>query len=401
MIDEINIKDFPRNAFVELPNDYRDMLFQLIFLESKTSGNVRLLLKNNGLKDNIFRWRKGKDRNLPQFVNLESLLFLFNKARVSRMNIEENIYVIKLKIKNSSKKVAKSEELISLMKNLRHIFNGSYKMAEIFNINPRTINHYITNKKIKKLPFGFVSRIVEFSEKKVLCFDFTIEELQNKIISYQAHHGKFIKPEFNGERKLPIKVTPEFESIIYHLMGDGHVKAIGSGEYTQLNPEGRNNFLNKLYNIFGYFDVTEKSFDDGRVIIPKIIIEIICKYYNLTCNSFNWNTSRLPSNISNELDFKIASLSAFIVDEGYVSDRGIEIYSSNSVLLSQIRNLAIDLGLNCSDLKTKKPNGSTKESYRFRIRKESSKEFLKMVFTLKKNYPNCGLAQKENLLLIR
>ena len=106
----------------------------------------------------------------------------------------------------------------------------------------------------------------------------------------------------------------------------------------------------------------------------------------------------MPFNISNDVEFKIAGLTAFIVDEGYVSDRGIEIYSSNSVLLSQIRNLAVDLGLSCSDLKNKKANGNTKESFRFRIRKESSKEFFKMVLNLKEKYPYCGLAQKETIL---
>ena len=69
-------------------------------------------------------------------------------------------------------------------------------------------------------------------------------------------------------------------------------------------------------------------------------------------------------------------------------------------MLVQIRNLAIDLKLNCSDLKSKKASGKTKESFRFRIRKKSSKEFLKMVSTLKEKYPYCGLAQKESLLFI-
>jgi len=352
-------------------------------------------LKVKGLKENIFRWRRGQDRNMPQFINLESLLFMIGKAQSSRISIQKNLDIIKLKVNNSTKRIQKTEELISLIKNIRYILNGSNKMAKDFNINPRTLNKYIGDKKIKNLPIDFVIKSVEFVENKILCFNFTIEELQDKIVSYQAYHGKAIKPEFQDERKLPIKVTPDFESIIYHLMGDGHVRAIGSGEYTQLSVIGRTNFLNKLYSNFGYFEVTEKSFNDGRVIIPKIVIDIICKYYNLHYSSFNWDTSKLPLNISNNADFKIAGLSAFIVDEGYVSDRGIEIYSSNNILLSQIRNLAVDLGLNCSDLKTKKANGNTKESFRFRIRKESSKEFLKMVVNLKEKYPCCGLAQKE------
>src|SRR3989344_2536104 len=221
MIDKINITEFPKNVFVELPDDYRNMLFQMIFLDSKTAENARISLKKHGVKENVFGWRRGNDRNLPQLINLESLLFLFNKSQASRLKIQEKISLIKLKIKNSDKRIEKSDELITLVKCLRYILNGSSKMAEMFNMNSRTLNHYITNTRIKRLPLYFVVDLIEFAENKILCFNFTIEELQGKIISYQAHHGKCIKPEFQSERKLPIEVTPEFESIVYHLMGDG------------------------------------------------------------------------------------------------------------------------------------------------------------------------------------
>src|SRR3989344_1747345 len=89
MIDKINITEFPKNVFVELPDDYRNMLFQMIFLDSKTAENARISLKKHGLKENVFGWRRGNDRNLPQLINLESLLFLFNKSQDSRLKIQE------------------------------------------------------------------------------------------------------------------------------------------------------------------------------------------------------------------------------------------------------------------------------------------------------------------------
>ena len=135
MIEKIKITDFPKNVFIELPDNYRNMLFQLIFLESKTAGNVRNSLKMHGLRENVFRWRKGNDKNLPQFINLESLLFLFNKAQTCRMNIQEKISLLKLKTKNSGKRIEKSEELISFIRDLRYILNGSCKMAGVFNMN--------------------------------------------------------------------------------------------------------------------------------------------------------------------------------------------------------------------------------------------------------------------------
>jgi hypothetical protein len=396
MIKKISIMDFPKNILIELPDVYRNIMFQLIFLECKTSMNIKRILREKNLKENVFRWRRGHDRGLPQFVNLESLLVLFDHAQRARNSIKRNLNIVKIQLLNSNKRIEKTKELMSLIKDVRFILRGNANMAYRFDINHGTLYSYVGRKEIKKLPLRFVTDLIKFIENNILCFSFTLDELQSKVVSYHAHHGKSIKPQFHRERKLPIKVTPEFESIIYHLFGDGHVKEIGSGEYTQLSEIGRKNFLNKLYNVFGYFEITKKSFDDGKVIIPKAIIRIVCKYYNLNHNSFNWNTSKLPLNISDDVEFKIASLVAFIVDEGYISDKGIEIYSSNKVLLTQIRNLAIDLSLDCSELKTKKPNGSIKESFRFRIRKESSINFIRMVKDLKEKYPYCGLAQKEN-----
>lgn len=399
-IKEISINEFPKNIFIELPEDYRGVLFQLIFLKFKTAENVRKLLKENNLRENIFRWRRGHDKGLPQYINLESLLCLFDSIHQIRDEIEKLTNTVKSRLNYSDSKIEKGQELISLVRYVRRILKGNKNTAKIFCLNEGTLRHYISNKKIKNLPSGFVKLLLEFVEQKILCFSFTIDELQNKIISYQGNHGKAIKPEFNGERKLPIKVTPEFESIIFHLFGDGHVKTIGSGEYTQLKLGGRQNFLNKLYNVFGYFEITEKSFDDGRVIIPKAIVMIISHYYNLGYKEFLGNFAKLPSKLCDEKDFKIAGLSAFIVDEGHVSDKGIEIYSSNKELLSGIRILALDLGLDCSDLIIKKAYKNTKQSYRFRIRKESSVRFVQMVDELKKKYPNCGLAQKEGIIKV-
>jgi hypothetical protein len=396
-IKEISITEFPKNIFIELPDDYRDILFQLIFLKFKTAENIKSILRQNNLRENVFRWRRGHDKGFPQYINLESFLCLFDGANIARSNIQ-NLFDIVSRADYSNKRVEKTKELVSLIKDVRKILKGNSKIAGLLGINDGTLRSYISNSKMKSLPSNSAEKLLRFIEQKILCFSFSVDELQNKIISYRGHHGKAIKTEFCGKRKLPIKVTPEFESILFHLFGDGHVKAIGSGEYTQLKIEGRQNFLKKLYNVFGYFDVTDKSFDDGRVIIPKAIIMIISHYYNIGYKKFLGNVAKLPLNLGDGKDFKIAGLSAFIVDEGHVSDRGIEIYSSNKDLLAGIRNLALNLGLDCSDLIIKKAYKNTKQSYRFRIRKKSSIEFVQMVEELKKKYPNCGLAQKEVII---
>ena len=54
--------------------------------------------------------------------------------------------------------------------------------------------------------------------------------------------------------KLPLYLTPEMISIIFHFVGDGHIgrKEVCSS-YRQMNKEGLTNFLLKLNNIFGDF----------------------------------------------------------------------------------------------------------------------------------------------------
>lgn len=396
-LKKIHISDFPKNIFIKLPEDYRNILFQLILLEFGNAKNLIGFLKNKNLSENIFRWRRGSDRGLFQFINLESLLHLLDKAKKRRDSIETNLVFIS-KIPIHDDRIQKNKEILSLISDLRYIQRGYFNLSKKVGTNQNTLKHYVLNERIKTLPNYLIQKILQYATDDIICHTLTIEELENKIISYRAYHGKEIISNFKGERKLPIKVTPEFESIIYHLLGDGHVRTIGSGEYTQLPIEGKTNFLNKLYSSFGYFEITKKSFDDGKVIIPKVIISILCKHYKMDYNGFNWNVSQLPSNITNDNDFKIAGLSAFIVDEGNISNRGIELYSSNNLLLSQIRKLATNLRLSCSPIKTKKPNGTTKESFRFRIRKESSVKLSFMIDTLKEKYPNCGLAQKENKL---
>jgi len=306
----------------------------------------------------------------------------------------------KKRIKNDSKRVKKTKHIISLLKNIRKVVGGNSTLARIIHVNPGTLRHYINNDRFKKLPRSMMQNLTEFVKRNIICYTFTEKELENKILAYRVAHGKKVIPEFQDQRKIPIRVTPEFESIIFHLMGDGHVRKIGSGEYTQLNKIGREDFLLKLYRTFGYFKISKKSFNDGRVIIPKIIIKIICKYYNLSYDSFRWDKANLPDIVFlRDNDFKLAGLIAFIVDEGNISNNQISIASGNKELLSQIRILTIDLGLECSDLHFKKGTGNTTDSFRFSIYRRNLSRLMGMIENLKERYPTCSLSQKTQRVL--
>lgn len=399
-MEEIHIWDFPDNMYIRIPSHYRNIFFQLAFLEFGTTENLQRILKRNKLKINIFKWRAGKDRKCEQLVNLDAILFLrshVEKRRNKIFNIYKNV---KNKIVVDEKRISRFNDLTFLMKNIRYIFKGNENFAKSIGISAYKLISYINKSRVKRIPLNLIKIILRITEKEVIPYLFSLKELEDNIIGYKACHGKKIIPEFNKERKIPIKVTPEFESILYHLMGDGHVSEIGSSEYTQLNMLAKQNFLLKLYRTFGFFDISKKGFDDGRIYISKTIIKILCHYYKLNFEEFRWDKSALPQiSLGRDNDFKLAGLIAFIVDEGYVGRSVITIYSSNRLLLSQIRQLTIDLDLRCSSIRSQKRRGTTKESFRLTIFKKSVEKLFIKANKLKHIYPTCNFSQKKERIL--
>lgn len=144
----------------------------------------------------------------------------------------------------------------------------------------------------------------------------------------------------------------------------------------------------------------EKGFNDGRVYISKTIIKIIKDYYKLEAKDFLWYNSKLPDIIiRRSLQFKLAGAIAFIVDEAHIGRNNITINSSNRFLLSQIRDLLIENNILCGEVKLKIGKGTTKDSFRFNVLKESMKNFVLRVNELKSTYPTCNSAQKEEKIM--
>lgn len=397
--EEMHIWDFPDDMYIELPINYRTIFFQLVFLEFKTTKNLQKILKENNLNMNIFRWRDGKDCNLKQLIHLKSLLFLVPYAVKRRCKLINSYNNLK-KIDLSQKRVIKTKTLISLFKEIRYIYKGNRILSKIVNINQGTLRHYLNNNKIKRIPSNLILKLFKIIEGEIICFSFSLEELENKIISYKTYHGKEIYPTYLGKRKLPLNITPEFESILYHLFGDGYVSKIGSGEYTQLNNISKNNFLKKLYNSFGYFKIARDGFNKGRVYINRTIINIIKGYYKFNVEDFLWYKSKLPNIISTrDKYFKLAGIVAFIVDEAYIGKSNITIHSSNKILLSQIRELLLEINIQCSNIALKKGMDRTRESYRFNVLKEGVRKLFIEVNILKSKYPTCNFSQKEDKII--
>lgn len=397
---EIHWWGLPDNTFLSLPEKYRTLIFQLCALEFENYDKLISFLKERELTTNVIRWKLGNDEFYKQLINKKVLLYL-EPYVVKRIEILKDKYFnITKKLNFQNNRVPKDVELMNFIKEIKYLFGGNKNFSDIIKVNVGAFYSYIYKSKTNTMPVNVLKNILNFLEENLFCYSFSLEEIEEQIISYRVAHGKEIFPEYLNERKLPIKITPEFDSILFHLFGDGYVNKIGSGEYTQLNEISKNNFLVKLYTTFGYFHLSNNGFNQGRVFIPRTIIEIIKNYYNLDTKDFlGWN-SKLPEIIfSRPNSFKLAGAVSFIVDEAHVAKSNIILHSSNVLLLSQIRILLIENGINCSTIKIKKGNGSTKESYRFSILKESIYDLVMKVNELKTIYPTCNLSQKEKKIM--
>lgn len=194
--------------------------------------------------------------------------------------------------------------------------------------------------------------------------------------------------------RLPLLMTPEMVSVIFHLCGDGHIgTGTGLSNYRQTNKEGLNNFINKLHNIFGSFDV--KIYEDSKVIIPRTITDFYMHFFKL--NNCGWNVARIPDNLKRlPKEFLVAGLAAFIVDEGSIRN-SIDIYSSNIELLRDVEEILSKLNYISLGIKEKYRYGKL-DSYRLRMSLDSAEGFHKDIERLIIKFPSCCLAHKQKYL---
>jgi len=216
----------------------------------------------------------------------------------------------------------------------------------------------------------------------------SLHELDAHTMSYRSGGSGLIV----NSPHLPIKITPELESIIIHLFGDGAAGDF-TPSYTQKNRDSFNNFITKLINCFGDL---EKSiyFTQGKhqVKFPKAITDIIRAYYHII--SFHSDKAIIPKKIfGRNKKFKLACLLAFLVDEGGIRDV-ITAYNKNLVFLSGIRKMAISCGYTCSEINLKTKSGC----FSFNISNKDLDKIWKDIDELNKTFPTCNLSFKKPIL---
>jgi DNA-binding Lrp family transcriptional regulator len=226
----------------------------------------------------------------------------------------------------------------------------------------------------------------------LLCENLRIntKELENDIISYRTKKGTIII----DNPKIPIKVSPIFDMLIAHAIGDGNCTRykgrIPSFSYRQYRNEILKLYIKKAERVFGKLNYkNEYFFDAKRVHLPSALSYILYTFYSMKPEDFLGNGAYIPEKMmSHSKDHILAVLIAFILDEGYIDSSEIVIGLKNKRLLDDLEQVCCKLGYKTS----LKYNGTRGALY---ILAEGTKNFWKDYKALKRKYPEIDLDYKE------
>ena len=188
---------------------------------------------------------------------------------------------------------------------------------------------------------------------------------------------------------FPIRCDPIFTSLFTNLLGDGGAReGNGSGYFHYGEFESHQLIQEKISHVLG-----KTSYQKGECL-PRVLVFLMMRYFVI--KSVATKQSIFPDKIlrADRLS-RVASLTAFINDEGTITTSNIPIYSSNYRLLDGVRDLSQSLEYRVSKISRRKD----KEVYLFRI--NSVREFYNDYKELIKRYPETRLiSRKERPLRI-
>lgn len=169
------------------------------------------------------------------------------------------------------------------------------------------------------------------------------EELQNNIIAYKTAGGvNFIENPI-----LPIKITPVFDMLMAHHIGDGTVINPKKGRlpyfgYRQFDRFYRTEYIRKIENIFGKIKFLNGDYFENstRPYCPPVLSSLFFKHYNVKIEDFLSTKARIPELVFyKENKNLLAILIGFIIDEGNIDSTEIVISLKNKLLIEDLDKL--------------------------------------------------------------
>ncbi|PIN78063.1 hypothetical protein COV15_00165 [Candidatus Woesearchaeota archaeon CG10_big_fil_rev_8_21_14_0_10_34_12] len=222
------------------------------------------------------------------------------------------------------------------------------------------------------------------------------EYFQENIIAYKTAGGT----NYVECPTLPIKITPVFDMLFAHHVGDGTVINPKKGRlpyfgYRQFDKFYRVAFVKKLENIFGKINFFKEGYFENstRLYCPPVLSSLFFKYYNVKIEDFLSWKARIPQIIFDKGDESIlAVLIAFIIDGGSIDSTQITISLKNKLLVQDLGEISNNLGYKFKITQAK--SEQVKGYWRLHILRESMKKLWEDYLELNKNYPIIDLGIK-------
>ncbi|HLD05775.1 MAG TPA: LAGLIDADG family homing endonuclease [Candidatus Nanoarchaeia archaeon] len=173
------------------------------------------------------------------------------------------------------------------------------------------------------------------------------DRLQKEIIAYKARRGH----NYIENPKLPIKITPLFDMLIAHHIGDGYMVQIQGRKiyfgYRQYNEKYRMLYLKKIEAIFGKLRYKIDYFHkegSTNIYFPVSVSGLMFKVYDLKPEDFMSETARIPEPIfQKNWKHQLAFLLGIIIDEGHVDSSLIVIGMKNRLFIEDLNRLCGEL----------------------------------------------------------
>ena len=244
---------------------------------------------------------------------------------------------------------------------------GKRPYARFLGLGQMTVKHYHKGyfykngiKYLQSIPVSL------FKKSSSLMDDDLKEKLENNIYLLKAH-GKSI-PILNP--KLPINESPAFYRIVAHMIGDGSAPKNHSPYYANTCKELREQLKEDL-EIFGTVKVSEtKTTTTPIICFPKVITDVLSHILDIKFT----HPDRIPRDIFySSDDCKSSFLRALFDDEGTISTN-LAISMDNLNLVSEIKSLVNNFGIETSRVITKK-NRLHRDNFYFSIKSKSFELF--------------------------
>lgn len=262
------------------------------------------------------------------------------------------------------------------------------------NIHRELVKHYEVSfstfkDRMKKGYRYFIDLEILLNLCKIL--DIPLNELQNNIIAYKTRRGH----NYIENPKLPIEITPMFDMLIAHHIGDGNVINPKRGRipyfsYRQYDKVYRNLYIRKIESVFGKLKYKSDYFNNTtKIYFPVVGSDLMFKLYNLNTKSFLSKSARIPEEIfKKDLKHKLAFLIGIIIDEGCVDSNLITIRMKNEGLIYDLHKICNDL-----DYKTSIKKGK-EDMFCLYILSKSMNKFYQDYQNLLNEYPEVNLGYK-------